>query len=276
MNYLVQNKAFGRNICAHIAANISNDKIYEISVNEFEKSKTYPQVKYIWSIFGAMSKYFINYGNEFFTPEIIKEWMYDELGITQEAFLPITKKHPKGRKIIIRTSISSMNIKEASEFINKLLFFVDESEYLEGFVLPPYLRYCWTNHIDYSSIENVYQDNNWWVAHEKDKEFLGYQAQQTCIRCGRKGVQVHHVQHNSGYAQKNPDWFTLPVCPECHIQYLHSLVSEQNFLKEISHTIGNLQIEDFCRLNYYRWFWHIFMNTTEQKAMTLRMAENFK
>ncbi|MFA7658784.1 MAG: hypothetical protein WCY19_05065 [Candidatus Gastranaerophilaceae bacterium] len=269
MNFTVSNRAYLKNVLNHFLANYNDGKIYRIFFEEINDTKTRDQLGYIFGgLFKAIKIFFANLGHDF-SVKLIKEWIYDEVGVSELSYLPNGKQ-----KEVIKT-LSQMNKKEASEFINKVLFFIDESEALQDLVLPPELRYCWTLHVDLTDIENVYTDPRWWEEHEKDKQFLGYQAQQTCIRCGKKSVQVHHIQKGSGYAKKNPDWFTIPVCYECHIEHLHSDVAEGNFLKEIKPIIGNLDIQDFCRINYNRWYWHLFMNTSEQKAYTQQLAEKF-
>lgn len=265
MNFTVTNKTYGKNVCSHINANIQDSKIYRISFEEIKQLKTLEQLGYIFGgLFKAIQKFFSNLGHDY-SVELIKEWIYYEIGVREFVYLPNGKQ-----KEVIKT-LSQMSKKEASEFINKVLFFIDESECLQDLVLPPELRYCWALHIEFADIENAYQV----PLPDKDKHFLGYQAQQTCIRCGKKGVQVHHIQQGSGYAKKNPDWFSLPVCYDCHIQHLHSDVAEKNFLKEIKPIIGGLDIQDFCRLNYQRWYWHIFMNSPEQRARTEELRERF-
>lgn len=252
MNFTVSNKAYGKNVCSHINANIQEGKIYRISFEEIEQLKTREQLGYIFGgIFKAIQKFFSNLGHDY-SVELIKEWIYDEVGVKELVYLPSGKQ-----KEVVKT-LSVMSKNQASEFINKLLFFIDESEALQDLVLPPELRYCWTLHVDFNDIldANNYTRGDWDRKHEKDSAFLAYQASQTCIRCGKKGVQVHHIQKGSGYAKKNPDWFTIPLCQECHIINLHSQEGEETILNDIKSIIGELEIKDFCLLNYLRWLYH--------------------
>lgn len=244
MDFIITNKAFARNVCEHIISQLYDGKEYELSFNEIRKNKTNQQRKYIFAIFEAVSKYFVSLGYQFLTKEAVKDWIYSELAVNENIYLP------NGKNFIARRSLSSMTVQEASHFISKLLIFIETSEVLEGFTLPPYLRYCWTKHITIEDIENAYKRK----LPQKSAQFLKYQRSLTCLRCGRRAGEVHHIKEGSGLGRKNPDWFSIPICPECHVPYLHSKVGEDDFLKEIAPTINNLDIETFCRINFLRWY----------------------
>ena len=246
MDFIISNRAFAKNICAHIAAQVKDGHEYELSFNEIRKNKTNRQRKYIFAVFEAISKHFTNLGSPFFTKEIVKDWIYSELGLNETVYLP------NGKKVYTGKSLSTMTVDEAADFIGRLLIFVDTSDVLENFVLPPYLRYCWTLHVSDEQVEKAYKTE----FPQKSEDFLRWQRSLTCIRCGRKGGEVHHIKQGSGLGRKNPDWFTIPLCSQCHVPYLHSTVGEMNFLKEIAHTINGLDIQTFCRLNYLRWLYH--------------------
>lgn len=243
MDFIISNKAFAKNICAYIASQVKAGKEYELSFNELRKSKTNRQRKYIFAIFEAISKYFANLGNTFLTKEVVKDWIYQELGFYENLYLP------NGQRIQTCKTISSMSVNEASDFIGRLLVFIDTSDVLEDFILPPSLRYCWTLHVTDTQIKAAFNTK----LPDKSESFLRWQRSLCCIRCGRKCGEVHHIKQGSGLGRKNPDWFTIPLCSACHVPYLHSTIGENCFISEISQTINKLNIEAFCRLNYLRW-----------------------
>lgn len=39
---------------------------------------------------------------------------------------------------------------------------------------------------------------------------------ETCVLCGRYGVQVAHQNEGRGMGQKSKPWQTAALCPECH------------------------------------------------------------
>lgn len=243
MDFIINNQAFAKNICAYITSQIREGKEYQLSFDEIKKTKTNQQRKYLFAIFEAISKYFISLGNVELTKEIVKDWIYDELGLNATVYLP------NGKKIKSNKSLSTMTVGEMAEFISRLLIFIDSSDVLEDFILPPYLRYCWTKHVTEKQIVQAYKAK----LPQKSEQFLRFQRSLSCIRCGRRGGEVHHIKSGSGLGRKNPDWFTIPICHDCHVPYLHSKVGENRFIEEIRFIINSIDIEVFCRLNFLRW-----------------------
>lgn len=243
MNFTITNKAYAKNIFLKLLSMISDDKVYRLSFEKIKSTKTKKQLGFI---FGGLLKSIVLYFDSLgynFTVEQIKEWIYEEIGISETILLP------NGKKIDIRKTLSSMTKREASDFIFKMFEFIDSSEALKDLVLTPDLRYCWTNHIDerlYEAIKNT-------KFLERNEQYLRHQRTLTCIHCGRRGSEVHHIKRGSGLGRKNPDWFTIPLCHDCHIGYLHSQNGEEKLLSQIKNTIGGLDIEIFCKSSYYLW-----------------------
>lgn len=247
MNFTITNKAYAKSIFSTLYKMVVDNKIYRLSFEEAASIKTKEQLGFIFGgIFKALRLFFQNYGYNF-THEQIKEWIYDEVGTKEIITLP------NGRQKELNKTLSKMSKREASEFIFRVLEFIDTSEALQDFILPPDLRYCWVNHIDEKMIEDVLQEK--W--NYKNEHYLRQQRKLTCIRCGRRGAEAHHIKRGSGLGRKNPDWFTIPLCRECHT-YLHSNVGEDNFLNEIKNVTGCLDIEIFCRLAYKFWLTNSF------------------
>ena len=244
MNFTISNKAYAKNVLNTLYKHMQNGKNYHLQFEEVKSLKTKKQLGFIFGgVIKALCLYFSRLGYDF-TPEQIKAWLYDEIGVTEILYMP-----NGAQKQIIKT-LSCMSKKEASDFIYRLITFIDTSEALNDFVLPPDLRYCWTHSIDIKLLEEVQQYQQYPLLSEY---YLKHQRQLTCIRCGKKGGEAHHIKRGSGLGKKNPDWFTIPICRECHT-YLHSTVGEPEFLNEIKDTIGGIDILTFCKMCYYMWF----------------------
>jgi ferredoxin len=59
----------------------------------------------------------------------------------------------------------------------------------------------------------------------KSRKYMEWVAEHPCIHCGTHPVQVHHLRSSSlgaGMGRKVPDYFTIPVCQQCHSD-CHSL-----------------------------------------------------
>ena len=191
--------------------------------------------------------YFNSLGYQDYTPDIIKTWLYYETGIFDKKLLP------DGTQREIIKTLSGMNKKEASEFISKVLNFIEHSPILNGangqraFILTPELRYCWTRGIDKDFIQAVYGEE----FKERDEAYLRHQRSLTCIYCGGKSGEAHHLKNHSGLGRKNPDWFTIPVCNNCHVPIMHG----KDFMEGLKVVLNGLDIETFCRCCYYKWLY---------------------
>lgn len=45
---------------------------------------------------------------------------------------------------------------------------------------------------------------------------MGRVAELPCCLCGAYGVQVHHIREGVGMSQRQDDFLTIPLCPDCH------------------------------------------------------------
>lgn len=54
------------------------------------------------------------------------------------------------------------------------------------------------------------------AATTSERRHMGRVASLPCCLCGAHGVQVHHIREGVGMAQRNANWCTVPLCPECH------------------------------------------------------------
>ena len=133
-----------------------------------------------------------------------------------------------------------MTKSEASDFIEKVIIFIDSSEIFDGFILPPELRYCWTQNIDDEKLHKIkdFQFPNF------DSYYLLHQSKLTCIRCGARGGMVYHLQR-----PMKRDYNSVPLCAKCHDYALTH--GESYLIKDIKSVTNGMSIEDFCLYAYY-------------------------
>lgn len=55
----------------------------------------------------------------------------------------------------------------------------------------------------------------------KNKRHLARVAELPCCICERQPVEVHHIRTYpmSSAGRKASDWFSCPLCPDCHAAY---------------------------------------------------------
>lgn len=234
MNFTCSNKDYLKNILGDILRQYKDGNIYRVSCEEIKTLKTLKQLGYIFGgLIKALTRFFCNLGYEY-TPEIIKDWLYNECGCIHNIILPNGKQAP-----YIKT-LSSMTKEEAANFINEIINFIDNSPIFEDFILPPELRYSWTHNIDKDKLERIksIDINNF------DSEYIRHLSKQTCIRCGARGGLVYRLK------ELHPkDYLTLPLCAKCYdIVNTHG---ESYLNKDIQNVLNGLTVKDFCKVAYY-------------------------
>ncbi len=186
-----------------------------------------------------MQGYFKELDGEFYDSEEIKNMLYAKTGIFENY------KNIGGFIFRNPITLSKMKKEEASEFINKIINYIDNDT---DCILTPELRNCWLLHVKDSDIEFAIQFN----FPEKTPEYIRHQHSLTCINCGIfniNGNDSHHIRHNTGLANKPPDWFSIPLCRNCHNK-LQALSGHE--LAKILPIYG-FNIEIYCKLAYLRW-----------------------
>lgn len=139
---------------------------------------------------------------------------------------------------------------EMSEFINGVFTVIDTNPMYAGLKLTPDTRYSWINHI---TIDELAASKNQ-VLPERDNEYLNYVREQPCIICGiQHRSDAHHIRdtRTAGMAVKSPDWYTMPICHNCHMLVAHGTGFKES-IKWIK-----MDIIDFCRICYLRWKNHL-------------------
>lgn len=250
MNYIVTNLAKLTNIFTEIRGELEKGGNTPVSINlSWEKShrpKTLSQLGFFFGgIVKAVRKHFTEFYGKEYEIEIIKEMLYNECSTTEELVCP-------NGKILHETKrISRMTVEEMSEFINKTIDFCDEY----GIVLQPELRYLWVNGLDPRLVDEVRETK----FPEKDAEYLSYVHNETCLICGKGGVEAHHTKlpELAGLGGKTPDYMAIPLCPKCH-RYLNGdgHISTEKLKQLCPFIFKQIDVKAFCKMRYKRWREH--------------------
>lgn len=214
------------------------------------KDMTVKQLGYIWGgLIESVIDFFDEQGNHF--DEItVKENFYSGASYLDDR-LKKTVRRFNGETVEIPLRMSEMSAEQASIFIDKCLYLIDNAKCFAGLVLRPELRYTWIRHISKDDLFNLKNA----VFPREDKLYLEHLRKQHCICCGiANQSQVHHlkVAGLSGTAYKSDDVYTLPLCQSCHISLTHGQ-GQNELIKALHWIVKYMPLEDFCRLNYLRW-----------------------
>lgn len=168
-----------------------------------------------------------------------------------EPSLICKRKFFDGKYYDIPKRLSQMSCEEASIFIDRCIYLIDNARCFKGLVLHPSLRYTWVQHIT--------QDDLLEISRAKlpryCPEYLEHTRKQACICCGKNNEsQAHHLRavEESGTGFKADDWATLPLCASCHLGDLHQH-GQQSFYKNLEWITKHISLLDFCRLRFLKW-----------------------
>lgn len=234
MNFTCSNEQYLKNVLKTCLNDYEYGSTVNISYEVVKQSKTLKQLGFIFGgLIKAIRRYFKNAGYDY-PIYVIKEWLYQECGVYQ------TETLPNGSTFQSNKTLSEMTKSEASDFIEKVIIFIDSSEIFDGFILPPELRYCWTQNIDDEKLHKIkdFQFPNF------DSYYLLHQSKLTCIRCGARGGMVYHLQR-----PMKRDYNSVPLCAKCHDYALTH--GESYLIKDIKSVTNGMSIEDFCLYAYY-------------------------
>jgi len=241
---IISNRGEFKQVAQNIYKSITEGKCYNFSFEEVKQAKTFKQLGFIFGgLVKTLHSFYLEETGEDYPIEILKELLYEVVGIDEIIYLPT------GKKIIHRKSLSKMTKEEASEFINKSILWIDENTEC---ILPSGLRYCWTAHVTDEEINNVMSN----PIQERDDYYLQKIRQLNCIYCGKPHAQAHHIK-KGWYAKgiKPPDYMAIPLCEDCHIPIAHTK-GEEYLLNGLKNVLNGLDIEIFCRLLYHRIYDH--------------------
>lgn len=234
MNFSCSNEQYLKNVLKTCLNDYEYGSTVNISYEVVKQSKTLKQLGFIFGgLIKAIRRYFANAGYDF-PIYVLKEWLYQQCGVYELQTLP------NGATFESNKTLSEMNKSEALDFIEKVICFIDSSEIFDGFILPPELRYCWTQNIDDEKLRKIrgFQFPNF------DSYYLLHQSKLTCIRCGARGGMVYHLQR-----PMKRDYNSIPLCAKCHDYALTH--GESYLIKDIKSVTNGMSIEDFCLYAYY-------------------------
>ncbi len=140
--------------------------------------------------------------------------------------------------------------KEMSDFISGVFTVLDTNPMYAGIKLTPDTFYSWINHVTIDEVTGVRCQE----VPERDVEYLNYIRERPCLICGiQHRSDAHHIRdtRTAGTAIKSPDWYTIPLCHQCHI-----LIAHGTGFKEAIKWI-KIDLMDFCKMCYLRWKNHL-------------------
>ncbi len=234
MNFTCSNEQYLKNVLKTCLNSYEKDSIVNVSYEVLKQQKTLKQLGFIFGgLIKAISLFFNNAGYNF-PIYVLKEWLYQQCGVYE------TQTLPNGSTFQSSKTLSEMTKQEASEFIEKVICFIDESDIFDGFCLPPELRYCWTHNIDEEKLQKIktFQYANF------DSAYLMHQSKLTCIRCGARGGMVYHLQR-----PMKRDYNSVPLCAKCYDKAITT--GESYLIKDIKAVTNGMSIDDFCLYAYY-------------------------
>ena len=219
--------------------------IINIIVEPVKQFKTLKQLGFIFKvIIGSLQKYYLELHGKVYEVNVIKDYLYLRAGLKDK------KQYPNGIEYEKTYRLSEMTIEQTTKFINNLLNLFDNDIEFEDFRLPPSARYTWVLHVTDEDSERVKEKH----FPKKSLEFLAHIRKQNCINCGVFGSEPHHLR-SGGYAGmglKSPDWFTIPLCRDCHENGAHR--NEKALLENLRYVLKKKGVETFCRLCFDRWY----------------------
>ena len=160
------------------------------------------------------------------------------------------------RPEVIPTRLSEMDTAQAADFTNWCVEFIRER--FPELNLPPYVDYLFMNRLAEEKIRQIEYESRKWE--DRDRRYLDHIRSKPCIVCGRVAAErneAHHLRDitlGSGVAEKVADYYTVPLCRECH-QALHDKGTGElcELIAPVLHEQG---INVFCKVCYYRWMNH--------------------
>lgn len=240
MQTIIFNKKQFANIANECLNNLKPNTQYNFCLEEASKPKTLKQLNFLFgAIISSLQKYYFETDGINYRKDLLKELLYDAVGIDETLFLPT------GKEISYRKSLSKMTKDEASEFINRCIGWIDENTDVR---LSPAIRFLWTANISDNEVERLLS----YKFNEVDSVYLSHLRKGFCLNCGARATEVHHLRQGAySVGKKNPDYLTISICADCH-RKLHD-TGEKIFLKNIEQTVlNNMPIELFCKLLYQK------------------------
>lgn len=241
----VTNIEFLRSVFVDASAELKKHGSLNVTYDAVEKPKTMSQLGFIFGgIVTSMNRFFEEAEGEKRETAWIKHALYQKCAPKKVA------QDLNGDPFVYMKTLSDMSAKEASQFIEDVIQFIDTD--LPSCVLTPDIRNTWTRHISKADIKQHLQQEKFFP--KDDKAYLSHIRKQACICCGVPNQsEAHHLRttNDSGTGMKAPDYTTIPLCRECHAKLHNS--GEQTFYRNISKGLSDIPIESFCMIQYNKY-----------------------
>lgn len=225
-------------------------KSLDISYDKPYKEKTLKQLGYFFGgLVSAVKDYYHSLGDEW-EVEDIKENFYQACSKLDERLIKEVRRF-NGDVYQVPKRLSEMDIEEASNFIDKSVWLIDNAKCFKDLILHPSLRYTWIRHISKDDILEASKQPLPRIC----PEYLEHTRKQACLCCGvNNHSQVHHIKLTglSGTAYKADDWACIPLCEKCHLGELHQKGQEE-FYKNLEWITKYISLLDFCRIRFLKW-----------------------
>lgn len=222
-----------------------------ISYDKPFKDKTLRQLGYIFGgLISSVIRFYKGQGVKW-DEDDVKENFYQACSKIDDRLIRNVKRF-NGDPYQVPKRLSEMDLEEASIFIEKCLFLIDNAKCFKGLVLHPSFRYTWIRHVTPDELQRANEYNKF---PRICPEYLAHTRGQACLCCGKMNQsEPHHlkVAGQSGTGYKADDWLTIPLCHDCHIQELHQK-GQETFYKNFEWITKYIDLIDFCRLRYLRW-----------------------
>lgn len=249
MHTIVYNERQLETVVTDMYSQLYKNKALNIYYEKKHNDKSKNQLGFIYAgLIDSVIDYYYELG-ERWNEDAVKENFYNGVSYLDER-LKKTIRRFNGEVYEVPKRLSEMDMEEASIFIDKCLFLIDNAKCFQGLVLRPELRYTWIRHIKKEDVDQL----RFAKPPRNDKEYLEHIRKQHCIWCGKKnGIEAHHLKiaGESGTAYKADDWLALPLCTSCHREYHQK--GQEAFNQALSWITKYISLVDFCRLNYLKW-----------------------
>ncbi len=228
-----------------IKRSFEEHKRLNISYEKASKEKTYKQMGFIFAaLIGQITDYFRSCGFNI-DEEDVKYKLYEDVSeIVPEM---VVDKQLFGGKPRIK-HLPEMDRELCSKFINGIFYVLDSKPMYDGLKMHPSTFYNWVFHLDSEDVRIAQTAN----MPERDADYLNYVRTLPCICCGiQHRSEAHHIRdtRTAGIAIKSPDWYTVPLCHNCHMGVAHGT----GFKAMMGWIPQNLGLYNFTRLCYLRW-----------------------
>lgn len=246
MRVIIYNKQMLETVIADMRNEFEKHKRLNVVYEKSHKERTMAQVGFL---FAAL----INQITEFFNDcgfnvdsEDVRYKLYDDVSkIVPEI---VVDRVLFGGKPRVK-HVAEMNRELMSKFIDGVFQVIDQDPIYSGLRLHPSVYINWAYHVDNEELKQAQTA----TLPERDADYLNYQRTCPCIICGiQHRSEAHHVRdtRTAGTGIKSPDWYSLPLCHNCHMTVAHGVGFKES-LKWLP-----LELIDFCRISYMRWRSH--------------------